>query len=97
MSVSVPEVLKLEVGQVVYIPGAADIRNDNVNQAELTIMTNEKKILEYIKQNSAISSQEAADKCGYKSKTSARKLLDRMIAKGLIKKIGSGPATKYVI
>ena len=28
---------------------------------------------------------------------SARKLLDRMIAKGLIKKIGSGPATKYVI
>ncbi len=28
---------------------------------------------------------------------SARKLLDRMIVKGLIKKIGSGPATKYVI
>jgi hypothetical protein len=29
--------------------------------------------------------------------TSARKLLDRMIAKGLIKKIGSGPSTKYAI
>lgn len=28
---------------------------------------------------------------------SARKLLDRMITKGLIKKIGSGSATKYVI
>ena len=27
--------LKLEVGQVVYIPGAADIRNENTDQAEL--------------------------------------------------------------
>ena len=52
--------LKLEVGQVVYIPGAADIG-------------------------------------GYKSKTGARKLLDKMIEKGLITKIGNGPATKYVI
>lgn len=51
--------LKIEVGQVVYIPGAADIG-------------------------------------GYRSKTGARKLLDKMITKGLIKKVGKGPATKYV-
>ena len=34
---------------------------------------------------------------GYKSKTGARKLLDKMIIKGLIKKAGKGTATKYVI
>ena len=39
----------------------------------------------------------AADIGGYKSKTGARKLLDKMIGKGLITKIGNGPATKYVI
>ena len=43
------------------------------------------------------SSQKAADIGGYKSKTGARKLLDKMIEKGLITKIGNGPATKYVI
>ena len=89
--------LKLEVGQVVYIPGAADIRNENANQAESTPVSKEDKILEYIRQNGSVSSQQAADSGGYNSKTSARKLLDKMIAKGLIKRIGNGPSTKYVI
>ena len=57
----------------------------------------EDKIIEYIRQNGSISSQKAADIGGYKSKTGARKLLDKMIEKGLITKIGNGPATKYVI
>ena len=89
--------LTLEVGQVVYIPRAADIRKENINQAEATAVTKEEKILEYIRRNGSISSQEAADIGGYKSKTGARKLLDKMIAKDLIKKVGKGPATKYVI
>ena len=89
--------LKLEVGQVVYIPGAADIRNENTNQAKAMAVSKEDKILEYIRQNGSISSQKAADVGGYKSKTGARKLLDKMIEKGLITKIGNGPATKYVI
>ena len=89
--------LTLEVGQVVYIPRAADIRNENITQAEVTAVTKEEKILEYIRRNGSISSQEAADIGGYKSKTGARKLLDKMIAKDLIKKVGKGPATKYVI
>lgn len=89
--------LKLEVGQVVYISGAADIRNKNTNRVESTAVSKEEKILEYIKRNGSISSQEAADIGGYKSKTGARKLLDKMIIKGLIKKAGKGPATKYVI
>ncbi len=88
--------LKLEVGQVVYIPGAADIRNENTNQANATAVSKEDKILEYIRQNGSISSQKAADIGGYKSKTGARKLLDKMIEKGLITKIGNGPATKYM-
>lgn len=89
--------LKLEVGQVVYIPGATDIRNENTNQTEAIALSKEDKILEYIRQNGSISSQKAADIGGYKSKTGARKLLDKMIEKGLITKIGNGPATKYVI
>lgn len=89
--------LKLEVGQVVYIPGAANIRNENTNQTEAVALSKEDKILEYIRQNGSISSQKAADIGGYKSKTGARKLLDKMIEKGLITKIGNGPATKYVI
>lgn len=77
--------LKLEVGQVVYIHGAADIRNENTSQAA---MLKEEKILEHIRQNGSISSLEAAHIGAYKSKTGALKLLDKMITKGLIKKIG---------
>ena len=53
--------LKLEVGQVVYIPGAADIRNENTNQEKATAVSKEDKIIEYIRQNGSISSQKAAD------------------------------------
>ena len=73
------------------------IRNENTNQAKAMAVSKEDKILEYIRQNGSISSQKAADIGGYKSKTGARKLLDKMIEKGLITKIGNGPATKYVI
>lgn len=37
--------LKLEVGQVVYIPGAADIRNENTNQAKATSVSKKIKYL----------------------------------------------------
>ena len=84
--------VQLKVGRCI-----ADIRTENVNQAESIPVLKEDKILEYIRQNGSISSQQAADIGGYKSKTDARKLLDKMIAKGLIKKTGNGPATKYVI
>ena len=32
--------------EVVYIPGAADIRNENTNQAKAMAVSNEEKILE---------------------------------------------------
>ena len=55
--------LKLEVGQVVYIPGAADIRNENTDQAELKSMSKEERILEYIRQNGNISTQKYCKFC----------------------------------
>ena len=35
--------LKLEVGQVVYIPGAADIRNENTDHTEAAAVSKEDK------------------------------------------------------
>ena len=87
--------LKLEVGQVVYIPGAADLRVEDV--FETLPMTKQQNVLEYIAKYGSISSQVTADICGYKSKSGARKLLDKMIEEGQIKKIGKGPSTHYVI
>ena len=43
--------LKLEVGQVVYIPGVANIRNENTDYAEVTAVSKEEKVLAYIRQN----------------------------------------------
>ena len=73
------------------------LKLENTDQAVPKSMLKEEKILDYIRQNGSISSQEAADIGGYKSKTGARKLLDKMIANGLIRKAGKGPATKYII
>lgn len=33
--------------------------------------------------------------CGYKTKSGARKLLEKMIQKGMIQKNGDGSATEY--
>ena len=60
-------------------------------------MTKQQNVLEYIAKYGSISSQVTADICGYKSKSGARKLLDKMIEEGQIKKIGTGPSTHYVI
>lgn len=69
--------LKFEVGQVVYIPGAADIRNENTNQAKATAVSKEDKILEYIRQNGSIFSQKAADIGGISQKQEQENCLIR--------------------
>ena len=89
--------LKLEVGQVVYIPGAADIRNENTAQAELKSMSKEERILEYIRQNGNISTQKVMDLCNYKSRTGARNLLEKLIKSGKIEKVGENTNTIYTI
>ena len=90
--------LKLEVGQVVYIPGAADLRNENTIEPEQTErFSKEEKVLAYMRRNGSISTQVVADICKYKTRAGARKLLEKMLESGLIRKVGSGPATKYEV
>lgn len=89
--------LKLEVGQVVYIPGAADIRNETIDQPEQKPMSKEEKVLEYIRQNGSISTQKVMDLCNYKSRTGARNLLEKLMNSGKIQKVGENANTIYTI
>ena len=91
--------LNLEVGQVVYIPGVADIRNTvEKSEAEtITTMSKEDKVLAYIRQNGSISMQKVMEIGNYRSRTGARKLIDKMINADLIEKIGKGNNTIYKI
>ena len=86
-------ILKLEVGQVRYIPGVADLRREEkVETSETVPIKNEKerKIIEYIKLNGSITTKTVVEICGYKTKSGARKLLEKMIQKN-----GDGSATEY--
>ena len=91
--------LKLEVGQVVYIPGAADIRNmrDNSETGITKVVTKEDTILAYIGMNGSISTQKVMEICNYNSRTGARNLLDKLLSAGLIEKVGEGRKTFYRI
>ena len=91
--------LKLEVGQVVYIPGAAGIRNTTESDEAETITTMSKvdKVLAYIRQNGSVSMQKVMETCNYRSRTGARKLIDKMINADLIEKTGEGNKTIYKI
>ena len=91
--------LKLEVGQVVYIPGVADIRNktDRSEIEPTKDMSKEDKILGYIRINGGISTKKVMEICNYNSRTGARKLIDKMIKADLIEKIGERNNTFYKI
>ena len=89
--------LKLEVGQVVYIPGIADIRNGNTDYAEVTAVSKEEKVLAYIRQKGSISMQKVMEIGNYRSRTGARKLIDKMINADFIEKTGEGNKTIYKI
>ena len=91
--------LKLEVGQVVYIPRAADIRSTTESRKTETTktMSKEDKVLEYIRQNGSISMQKTMEICMYKSRTGARKLIDKMINADLIERSGEKNNTFYKI
>lgn len=85
--------LQLEVGQVVYIPGAADLRKDEVQESHE--VDKEQRIMEYIKVYGNISMKQATELCGYKARSATRKIIDKLQEKQLIEKIGSGPKTRY--
>jgi len=90
--------LKLKIGQVVYIPGTADLRKERLEEQKSTDqyseLSKEQKVLLYLKDNGSITTQAATILCEYKTRAGARKLLE-MIQNGVLIKIGSGPATKY--
>ena len=62
-------------------------------------LLNEKKeaILHYIFERGSISTGKAAEVCGYKSRTSARKVIDELVEKGYIQKEGKGASIRYSI
>lgn len=88
--------LQLEVGQVVYIPGAADLRSEvHEFASEYGKNNKEQKIIDNIEKTGSITTQKVMELCGYKTRAGARKLLDKMMEKGMIQRSGSGPTTKY--
>ena len=93
--------LQLEVGQVVYISEAADLRKErfyNRIQAYASYhpaMEKEQVIIEYIKEHGNISMMEATEICGYKARSATRKIIERMLKKQMIRKTGNGPKTRY--
>lgn len=91
--------LKLEVGQVIYIPGATDIRNTKEDDEYKVVkeMSKENKILVYIERNGSISTQKVMEICNYNSRTGARNILYKMIKDGLIEKVGENKKTLYRI
>lgn len=92
--------LKLEVGQVIYIPGAVDLQaNRQVASIEIDEMSNlnkEQRVMHYLKNHDSISTQQAMELCDYKTRAGARRLLDKMIQNDILRKTGSGPSTKYI-
>lgn len=57
----------------------------------------EQKVMHYLKSHESISTQEVMILCEYKTRAGARRLLDKMIQNAILRKIGSGPGTKYVL
>lgn len=84
---------------MVYIPEAADIRNTTESDEAETITTMSKvdKVLAYIRQNGSISMQKVMEIGNYRSRTGARKLIDKMINADFIEKAGEGSKTIYKI
>ena len=92
--------LQLEVGQVVYIPGAADLRSEVKTSATLTLTKlteKEKLIVEYIEKYGPVSMGKATEICGYKTKSATRKIIAELLKKEMIEKQGNGPATRYIL
>lgn len=85
--------------EVVYIPGAAEIRNtmESGETEIITTMSKEDKVLAYIRQNGSISMQKVMETYNYRSRTGERKLIDKMINADLIEKTGKGNNTIYKI
>lgn len=83
--------LYLETGQIVYIPGLADLRQGSGHESK------EELVLAYVKEHGAITMSETAELCQYKSRTAARRLIDKLIEDGRLKRTGQGNQVRYVL
>ena len=83
--------LYLEAGQIVYIPGLADLRQGSGHESK------EELVLTYVKEHGAITMSETAELCQYKSRTAARRLIDKLIEDGRLKRTGQGNQVRYVL
>ena len=54
-------------------------------------------IMEYLEKHTEVSIGKATQICGYKTKSATRKVIGKLLDKGVIKKIGSGPQTRYIL
>ena len=68
-----------------------------MEQKTSLLIEKEEAILRYIFERGSISTGKAAEVCGYKSRTSARKVIDEMAEKGYIVKTGKGASVLYSI
>ena len=57
----------------------------------------EQIIMEYLERHTEVSMGKATQICGYKTKSATRKVIGKLLDKGVIKKIGSGPQTRYIL
>lgn len=53
--------------------------------------------MEYLERHTEVSMGKATQICGYKTKSATRKVIGKLLDKGVIKKIGSGPQTRYIL
>ena len=75
---------------------AADRHVELTETDEINNMNKEQKVLYYLKSHDSISTQQTMELCEYKTRAGARRLLERMIQNDVLRKIGSGPGTKYI-
>lgn len=57
----------------------------------------EQMIMEYLEKHTEVSIGKATQICGYKTKSATRKVIGKLLDKGVIKKIGIGPQTRYIL
>ena len=73
------------------------VEEQTLEQKTPLLSEKEEAILHYIFERGSISTGKAAEVCGYKSRTSARKVIDEMAEKGYIVKNGKGASVRYSI
>lgn len=81
----------------ITIPLIADEKNSNSTHNKSNSLSNEEKILVYIKENGSITTPLANVLLNYNSRTAGQKLLSKMVEEKTILKVGNGKATKYII